>query len=195
MFRLAVTILFVVSVFTAASSAITKGSNSVTITLIPASAAHSSSAAVLPGRAVCKMGNKGHIIRLPVCRVVAGPESNCAGLQSTQFIYLYDMAQLTYLVTLTVRDVTNIPYITYAPVSQQYVILPWVTQQGGSAVHATSHPLVALFSAPPCKSGDFILVRFTQSGSNVSSITKSLYHALVPVPTSISLGCIPQPNT
>ena len=79
----------------------------------------------------------------------------------------------TYTVTVSVRDVTSQPYITYPDVSQQFVINPWVTQQGGSAVHSTSHPLVALFSGPPCKAGDFILVRFTQVGSNVSTVTNS----------------------
>ena len=80
----------------------------------------------------------------------------------------------TYQVTVTVRDITKLPYISFAPVSVQYVILPWVSAPGGSAVHPTSHPLVALFSGPPCQSGHSLLVRFHKTGSNVSSTTNSV---------------------
>jgi len=80
----------------------------------------------------------------------------------------------TYTVAVTVRDTTFLPYTVFAPVSQQYVILPWVTSLGGSAVHPTAHPLVALFSGPKCPSGDYILVRFHQAGSDVSSTTNPI---------------------
>jgi arylsulfate sulfotransferase len=80
----------------------------------------------------------------------------------------------TYRVSVTVRDITQQPYVTYPPRSVDYVILPWVTVPGGSAVHATSHPLVALFSGPPCQSGHTLLVRFQAVNSNMSSTTNSV---------------------
>src|SRR4051794_28222319 len=90
------------------------------------------------------------------------------------FIWAPYQVEGTYQVTVTVRDITKQPYITYAPVSVQYGILPWVTAPGASAVHATSHPLVALFSGPPCQSGHILQVRFQKTGSNVSSNTNSV---------------------
>jgi hypothetical protein len=80
----------------------------------------------------------------------------------------------TYQFIVTVRDITNVPYITYAPVSVPYVLLPWVTTAGGSAVHPTSHPLVALFSAGPCQAGHTLLVRFQQAGTDGSMTTNSV---------------------
>ncbi len=38
----------------------------------------------------------------------------------------------TYVVTVTVRDITQQPYQIFPPVSAQYVLLPWVTSPGGS---------------------------------------------------------------
>ena len=75
---------------------------------------------------------------------------------------------------MTVRDITKQPFLVYPPVSAPYTILPWVTAPGGAAVHATSHPLVALFSGPPCQSGHTLLVRFHQANSNASSTTNSV---------------------
>lgn len=80
----------------------------------------------------------------------------------------------TYTVTVVVRDISHNPYIVYPPVSVQYVLNPWVTQSGGSAVHPTAHPLVALFSAGPCPTGDFIRVRFHSAASLASMTTNSV---------------------
>ena len=93
---------------------------------------------------------------------------------SNTFTWVPHTVEGTYTVIVTVRDITAAHIVTYPPVSAQYVILPWVTQSGGSAVHPTSHPLVALFSGPPCQAGHTLLVRFTQAGSNVSSTTNSV---------------------
>lgn len=80
----------------------------------------------------------------------------------------------TYVVTVVVRDITQQPYIVFPPVSVQYVLNPWVTSGGGSAVNPTAHPLVALFSAGPCTAGHSIRVRFTQHGAQVSSTTNAV---------------------
>ena len=79
-----------------------------------------------------------------------------------------------YLVTVTVRDITQQPYQVFPPVSQPYTLLPWVTNSGGSYVNPTTHPLVALFSAGPCTSGHFIRVRFRPNGSQTSMTTNAV---------------------
>ncbi|HZL67201.1 MAG TPA: aryl-sulfate sulfotransferase, partial [Candidatus Limnocylindrales bacterium] len=80
----------------------------------------------------------------------------------------------TYVVTVVVRDITQQPYTVYPPVSVQYVLNPWVTSSGGSAVNRTAHPLVALFSAGSCTSGHSIRIRFHQSGAPTSSTTNAV---------------------
>jgi hypothetical protein len=80
----------------------------------------------------------------------------------------------TYVVSVVVRDITQMPYMIYPPVSQQYVLLPWVTTPGGSIVNPTSHPLVALFSAGPCTIGHSIRVRFQQNGAQTSMTTNAV---------------------
>ena len=90
------------------------------------------------------------------------------------FVWVPWQVEGTYTVTVVVRDISQNPYIVYPPVSVQYVLNPWVTQPGGSAVHPTAHPLVALFSAGPCPSGDFIRVRFHSAASLASMTTNSV---------------------
>lgn len=80
----------------------------------------------------------------------------------------------TYVVTVVARDITSQPYTVYPPVSAQYQINPYVTASGGSAVNATSHPLVALFSAGPCTTGHSIRVRFHQNGSQTLTSTNAV---------------------
>jgi hypothetical protein len=90
------------------------------------------------------------------------------------FVWVPWQVEGNYTVTVVVRDITQNPPIVYPPVSAQYVLNPWVTQSGGSAVHTTRHPLVALFSAGPCPSGDFIRVRFHKFTAVTSMTTNSL---------------------
>jgi hypothetical protein len=80
----------------------------------------------------------------------------------------------SYSVSVVVRDITQQPYIVYPPVSVPYVLTPWVTSSGGSAVNPTGHPLVALFSAGPCTAGHSLRVRFTQVGAQTSSTTNAV---------------------
>jgi arylsulfate sulfotransferase len=77
-----------------------------------------------------------------------------------------------YTVTVVVRDTTQ--HTIFAPVSVPYVLTPWVTSGGGSAVNPTRHPLVALFSAGPCTAGHSIRVRFHQNGSQASSTSNAV---------------------
>ena len=92
----------------------------------------------------------------------------------SSFTWVPHTVEGTYVVSVVVRDITQMPYIVYPPVSQQYVLLPWVTTPGGSIVNPTSHPLVALFSAGSCTIGHSIRVRFRQNGSQTSMTTNSV---------------------
>lgn len=170
--RFAVAILFLVSMFTAVSSATTKVLDSVTITLTPSVDSPQFVGTSIDWTATVTNGLQGHAYdyrfaisfqnQTQIVRDFNLPNS---------FTWVPHTVEGTYQVTVTVRDITRVPYVVYAPVSVQYVISPWVTAPGGSAVHPTSHPLVALFSGPPCQSGHSLLVRFQQQGSNVSSTT------------------------
>lgn len=172
--RLVVVILFLLSVFTAWGSATTKTAN-VTITLTAGVQSPQFLDTSILWYATVQNGAPGHIYDYRFTVTLGSQSQIVRDYQSdNSFVWVPWAVEGTYQVTASVRDITNVPYVTYAPVSQQYVIMPYVTQQGGSAVHPTSHPLVALFSAPSCKIGDFILVRFRQNGSNASSITNSV---------------------
>jgi arylsulfate sulfotransferase len=90
------------------------------------------------------------------------------------FVWVPWQVEGTYAVTVVARDITQQPYVVYAPVTAQYVIQPIVTNSGQSAVNITSHPLVALFSAGPCTAGHSIRVRFHPSGSQATSATNAV---------------------
>lgn len=178
--RLAIAILFATSVFTGPISATTKKLHSlkrpdmVTITLTP-----SVDSPQYLGTSVAWLAN------------VQGPEGHSYDYRfsvsfqnqiqvvrdfqpDNSFTWVPWTVEGDYQVLVTVRDVSQIPYTVYDPVSVDYVLLPWVTGGGGSAIHSTSHPLVALFSGPPCQSGHSLLVRFQQAGSIVSNTTNSV---------------------
>src|SRR5208337_265309 len=93
---------------------------------------------------------------------------------ASSFTWVPYIVEGNYTVNVVVRDVTQQPYIVYPPVSVPYTINPWVTNSGGSAVNATKHPLIALFSAGPCTAGHSIRVRFHQNGSQVMSATNAI---------------------
>ena len=60
----------------------------------------------------------------------------------------------------------------FAPVSVSFNLLPWVTAPlAAGVVNPTSHPLVALFSGPPCAAGHQLLVRFHPATSSTSMTT------------------------
>lgn len=125
--------------------------------------------------ATVQNGQQGHIYDYQYTVTLNGQSQIVRDYQNdNSFVWSPWKVEGTYTISVSVRDITSMPYIVYPPVSQQFVINPWVTSQGGSAVHSTSNPLVALFSATACPAGDYILVRFTQVGSNVSSITNAV---------------------
>ena len=67
----------------------------------------------------------------------------------------------------------NVSTAETAQTSQTFVITSRLVA-GHAAVNPTAHPLVALFSAPPCTAGNLIRVRFTKSGSAVSQTTNAV---------------------
>ncbi len=172
--RLVISILILVGVFSTLGSATAKVP-SATITLTSGVQSPQFLGTSILWYATIQNGQQGHIYDYRYT-VSNGSQSQIVRdfQADNSFVWIPYTVEGTYQVTVTVRDITSLPYVTYAPVSSQYVILPWVTAPNGSAVHATAHPLVALFSGPACKIGDYILVRFRQVGSNVSSVTNTI---------------------
>ena len=77
-----------------------------------------------------------------------------------------------YQFTVVVRDITTTPYVLFAPVSVNFNLLPWVTAPlAAGVVNPTAHPLVALFSGPPCTAGHQLLVRFRPASSSITMST------------------------
>src|SRR5271170_5817012 len=77
-----------------------------------------------------------------------------------------------YEFNVVARDITTTPYLLFAPVSVPFTLEPWVTAPlAAGVVNPTSHPLVALFSGPPCTAGHQMLVRFHPVSSDVSMST------------------------
>ena len=85
-----------------------------------------------------------------------------------------------YQVSVIVRDTTTAPYVVFAPVSANFTLLPWVTAPLTQAVNPTSHPLVALFSGPPCTAGDQLLVRFHPASATGSQNPNPMTTNLAP---------------
>ena len=82
------------------------------------------------------------------------------------------MVEGAYQFNVVVRDITTAPFVIFAPVSVNYTLLPWVTAPlAAGTVNPTTHPLVALFSGPPCAAGHQILVRFHPATSSTSMTT------------------------
>lgn len=88
------------------------------------------------------------------------------------FVWVPWQVEGNYVVSVVVRDLTT--HTIYPAVSVPYVLNPWVTAPGGSAVNPTNHPLVALFSAGPCTTGHSIRVRFQNPSSVASSTTNTV---------------------
>ncbi len=171
---LVVAILFLVSMLTAWSSA-TVRKPGVTITLTAGVQSPQLLGTGILWYAMVQNGQQGHIYDYQFTVTLDDQRQIVRDYQvDNSFVWVPYTVEGTYQISVTVRDITNSSYIIYPPITQQYDILPYVTTQGGSAVHATSHPLVALFSAGPCRLGDYILVRFRQSGSDASSVTNTV---------------------
>ncbi len=88
------------------------------------------------------------------------------------FTWVPHTVEGAYQFSVVVRDTTKKPYVLFAPVSANFTLQPWVTAPlAAGVVNPTVHPLVALFSAPPCAAGDSVLVRFHPASSSASMTT------------------------
>jgi hypothetical protein len=90
---------------------------------------------------------------------------------TASFLWVPHTVEGAYKVSVIVRDTTTAPYSLFAPVSANFALQPWVTAPMTQAVNPTTHPLVALFSGPPCTAGHQLLVRFHPANSQVSVTT------------------------
>jgi arylsulfate sulfotransferase len=87
------------------------------------------------------------------------------------FTWVPHTVEGAYQVSVVVRDTTTTPYVFLAPVSVNFTLTPWVTAPLTQAVNPTSHPLVALFSGPPCTAGHQLSVRFHPANSQITMTT------------------------
>lgn len=173
-FRLAVASLFLLSAFTISSFAAT-GSAGVSITLLPSVASPQYLGTNINWTATVHSPFLGHTYDYQWAITFNNQYQIVKDFNtSNTFTWVPFTVEGTYHISVTIRDITRQPYTTYPPMTANYVILPWVTAPEGSAVHPTSHPLVALFSGPPCQSGHSLLVRFHAVNSNMSSTTNSV---------------------
>jgi hypothetical protein len=97
------------------------------------------------------------------------------------FTWVPHTVEGAYAFNVVVRDITTTPYTLFAPVSVSFDLLPWVTAPlAAGVINPTSHPLVALFSAPPCAAGNQLLVRFQPAAATASQNPNSMTTNLVP---------------
>ena len=97
------------------------------------------------------------------------------------FTWVPHTVEGAYTFNLVVRDITATPYSAFAPLSVPFTLKPWVTAPlATGVVNPTSHPLIALFSAPPCGAGHQILVRFHPTSSTGSQNPNSMTTNLIP---------------
>jgi arylsulfate sulfotransferase len=90
---------------------------------------------------------------------------------TASFVWVPHTVEGQYQVSVAVRDTTTSPYVYLPLVTANYTLQPWVTAPLAAVVNPTTHPLVALFSGPPCATGHQLLVRFRPANSQVSNIT------------------------
>ena len=99
----------------------------------------------------------------------------------TNFTWVPHTVEGAYTFNVVVRDITATPYILFAPVSVTFTLMPWVTTPlATGAVNPTSHPLIALFSGPPCRAGHQLLVRFLPASPTGTQNPNSMTTNLVP---------------
>jgi hypothetical protein len=86
------------------------------------------------------------------------------------FPWAFSQTEGTYQVGVVVQNTSN---NTSAQAAENFVVTS-LRQNGVDVVVPTANPLVALFSGPPCAKGNFVRVRFNQTGSSVSQTTNSI---------------------
>jgi arylsulfate sulfotransferase len=86
------------------------------------------------------------------------------------FVWAQNLVEGSYQLQITARDNTTGEQNS---VTIPYTIISRITD-GGAVVNPTSHPLVALFSAPQCRAGSTMRIVFFPKGkTNLSSATDS----------------------
>ena len=157
-----------------AALAATRNPN-LTITLSPSVPSPSLLDTSITWTATISGGQQGHVYDYQFSTGLGGQTQIVRDFDApSSFVWVPWQVEGTYSVTVVVRDITSQPYIVYSPVTQQYTLLPIVSNNGQSAVNMTTHPLVALFSAGPCTAGHSMRVRVRQTGSQTSFTTNSL---------------------
>ena len=86
------------------------------------------------------------------------------------FPWAFSQTEGTYQVGVVVQNTSN---WTSANATESFVVTTR-RNNGGDVVVPTANPLVALFSGPPCAKGNFVRVRFNQTGSSVSQTTNAI---------------------
>ena len=84
--------------------------------------------------------------------------------------WAFSQTEGIYQVGVVVQNTSN---QTSAQAAENFVVTS-LRQNGVDVVVPTANPLVALFSGPPCAEGNFVRVRFNQTGSSVSQTTNSI---------------------
>jgi hypothetical protein len=91
------------------------------------------------------------------------------------FTWVPSTVEGAYVFNVVARDITTTPYVLFAPVTAPFTLTPWVTAAlAAGVVNPTSHPLVALFSGPPCAVGHQMLVRFRPAEATGSQNAASM---------------------
>ncbi len=94
---------------------------------------------------------------------------------SPSFTWVQHTVEGAYQFNVVARDITASPIVLLAPVTTGFAYQPWVTAPLASGtVNSTTHPLVALFSAPPCTVGHQLLVRFQPAVATGSQSPNSM---------------------
>ena len=89
----------------------------------------------------------------------------------TQFAWTPSVKEGTYTIGVVARDLANKSFRGY--MTTAFAVTP-ALNAGGQAIHKTTHPLVVLFSAPPCPAGQNERVIFLKAHQTaVKSTTNS----------------------
>ena len=108
-------------------------------------------------------------------RFSIGPDNGSLAIvrdfgQANTMQWAFSKTEGTYKVKVLVNNTSN---GTSAKASEKFVVTSRRIN-GVDVITPTMHPLVALFSGPACARGNFVRVRFNQTGSSVSQTTNSI---------------------
>jgi hypothetical protein len=108
-------------------------------------------------------------------RFSVGPASGSLAIvrdfgQANTMQWAFSQTEGTYKVKVLVNNTSN---GTSAKTSEKFVVTSRRIN-GVDVITPIAHPLMALFSGPPCAKGNFVRVRFNQTGSSDSQTTNSI---------------------